>query len=117
MRIIIFDDSELMISLFSMVCAQLGHDAVGCVSVDALERARDHGAAVVLCDLNIPNTSDPVQTVRDLLPDAKIIAISGRPQSELEQIAAERGLHGAISKDGGIGGVASALPSLLQGLL
>lgn len=114
MLILILDDSELMLSLFGMVCAQLGHETIGCLSVDALKSAvADETPAVVLCDLNIPGVADPVADVRAHLPEARIILISGTEQGELERIAAQRGAFGAVSKDGGLAGVASALPELL----
>ena len=115
MLILILDDSELMLSLFGMVCTQLGHDPVGCVSVSDLDGVLSgREPEVVLCDLNMPGTDDPVRDVRARLPDARIVLISGTPQNELDALAVSRGVHGAISKDGGLAGVASALPALLE---
>lgn len=117
MLILILDDSELMLSIFGMVCGQLGHETIPCISVDALKNAvKDKTPAVVLCDLNMPGVVDPVEEVRTHAPDAHIILISGTSQEELDQIAVSRGVAGAISKDGGLAGVASMLPTLLSSI-
>lgn len=118
--ILIVDDSELIVSMLSMVCQQLGHQTTSAGTLDevpALVAATPPDA--ILCDLNIPGVSDPVAALKTLpsLKDTPIILISGTPQDKLDQIAEERGADAAISKDGGMPAIMTLLGPTLSILL
>jgi CheY-like chemotaxis protein len=117
-HILILDDSELIVSMLSMVCAQLGYEVLAAHSIDevpgAIATARP---AAILCDLNIPGVADPVASVRELLPGVPIVLVSGIPQDELNAVAEQRGADAAISKDGGMPGIMTLLGPTLSILL
>ena len=119
--ILILDDSELILSMLQMVCAQGGH---GVVTASDFEQARAivsrETPRLVLTDLNLPDlpAADPVTALRALpqLASTPIVLISGRPQAELDAEAERLGAQGALSKDLGMPGIAAALPGLLDRL-
>ena len=118
--ILIVDDSELIVSMLSMVCQQLGYNPTSASALDdiaPLIASSPPGA--ILCDLNIPGISDPVAALRAFpsLQDTPIILISGTPQEKLDQIAEERGADAAISKDGGMPAIMTMLGPTLSILL
>lgn len=117
-HILILDDSELIVSMLSMVCAQLGYEVLTAHDIEGISPAiASHRPAAVLCDLNIPGVKDPVASVRALVPGVPIILVSGIPQSELDEVAEARGAAAAISKDGGLPGIMAMLGPTLSILL
>ena len=118
--ILILDDSELIVGMLSMVCAQLGYEVVCAHDISELPAAiAARTPDAVLCDLNMPGVSDPVAALRALKPLATtpLVLISGMPQPELDRIASQRGADAAISKDGGLPALTSALGPTLSILL
>ncbi len=117
-HILILDDSELIVSMLSMICTQLGYGVLTAHSIDEVPGALASASpSAILCDLNIPGVTDPVQSVRTLIPDTPIILISGISQQELDAEAEARGADAAISKDGGLPGIMSVLGPTLSILL
>ena len=113
MRVLVIDDSALVLQMLTMIVEQAGHDVVGVETWDAATKAyADSPPAAVVTDLNLPVIEDPLAALQALGP-APIIIVSGRPQAELDAIATSRGLHGAVSKDAGMPGMMAALPGLL----
>lgn len=117
--VLILDDSELIVSMLEMVCMQLGHQCI-----KALNFAEVAGAIasttpdVILSDLNLPDVDDPVAALRqiDKLAQTPIVIISGTQQQELEQIAQTRGAQGALSKDAGLPGIMTQLPTVFASI-
>ena len=115
-RVLIVDDSELILQMLQMVVAQAGHEAVLATDWAAAEAAYDAGRPdLVVTDLNLPDVEDPIGSFLSK-GDAPVVVVSGRPQAELDRLATERGAAGAISKDAGMMGMASALPDLIARL-
>lgn len=118
--VLLLDDSELIVSMLEMICAQLGHRTVSATAYAQVpELIVAHDPDIVITDLNLPDVpqGDTVRSLRTLTHEAPIIIVSGMPQAELERIALERGAQGAISKDAGLPGMMSALGPMLAALL
>lgn len=119
-RILILDDSELIVSMLTMVCTQLGYDVITAASLDEVSlQVAQHLPDAILSDLNLPDTSDPVAALRAMpeLSSKPIVLLSGIPQAELERVAEERGADAAISKDAGLPGMMTLLGPTLSILL
>lgn len=115
-RVLLVDDSELILQMLEMVVAQAGHTTVTAITWDAAEAAyAAEPPDLVITDLNLPDQNDPVGAFT-AMGSAPVIIVSGRPQAELEGLAAERGAAGAVSKDAGMMGMAAVLPDLISGL-
>jgi DNA-binding response OmpR family regulator len=116
-RILIIDDSELILQMLEMVCQQAGHETTTASSVDEARSAFERSPPdVVVTDLNLPGVSDSVGEIRSW-GDVPVVIVSGRDQDELDEIAAERGAAGAVSKDAGLPGMTARLPDLLGRLV
>ncbi len=120
-RVLIIDDSELILDMLEMVCSQAGYEVTttdtfasvpGIVSRETPD--------VILSDLNMPDMkieNDPVESLREQgIEGIAVVIISGRPQDELDKRAAAIDAQGAVSKDAGMMGMASILPDLLAKL-
>lgn len=111
--VLIVDDSELILQMLEMVVGQAGHRVV---AASTWRRAEELYAQerpdVVVTDLSLPDVTDPLASLA-ALGDAPVVVVSGRPQAELDEIAAARGAAGAVSKDNGLPGIASLLPPLI----
>lgn len=115
--VLIVDDSELILQMLQMVCEQAGFTTVTATNIsDAHAALRAHPIEVVVTDLNMPDSDDPVAEIQSAC-DLPIIVVSGQPQADLDQIAAEKGAAGAVSKDSGMMGMAQVLPELLRNLV
>lgn len=113
-HVLLVDDSELIVQMLQMVVAQSGHEVVTALTWDDAVRSYQTTAPdVVITDLNLPDQADPV-TAFKTLGDAPIIIVSGRPQAELDELAAACGAAGAVSKDAGMMGMAAVLPDLIS---
>ena len=119
--ILIVDDSELILGMLEMICAQMGYRtalALTFEEVPALVAADP--PKVILSDLNMPDVpgGDTVAALRAIAPlkDIPIVLISGVDQGELEDLARQRGAQGAISKDAGLPGMMAQLGPLLESL-
>ena len=119
-HILIVDDSELIVSMLSMVCQQLGYQVFSSYDIQSLPQIISaQSPDAVLCDLNIPGSTDPVAEIKQIpaLATKPLILISGISQDELDTIAEERGADAAISKDGGLPAIMSLLGPTLSILL
>ncbi|MFU8805002.1 MAG: response regulator [Bradymonadaceae bacterium] len=121
-RVLIIDDSELIVQMLTMVCQGEGFEVVSCLGFAEVEEAvRGSSPDVIVTDLNLPAIpgGDIVAALRTIsqISDRPIVLISGQPQDTLDRIAAERGAQGALSKDAGLPVIASLLPALIHGLL
>ncbi len=120
-RVLIIDDSELILQMLTMVCQGAGYAvetlAAFPLVAQCLQRA---DFDVVITDLNLPDVpgNDTVAALRafEVLAHTPIVIISGQPRSTLEAIATTRGAQGALSKDDGLPAIAQALPELIARL-
>jgi len=113
MQILIVDDSELICEMLKMVCEGFGAEVKTCGSLDEVAEMSDPDW--IISDLNLPglDSNEPVEAYRSLGLSAPVILVSGRPQEELDRIAARCQAKAAISKDHGIPGIAARLATLL----
>lgn len=116
-RVLIIDDSELILQMLEMVVSGAGHVTTTVTGWAAAEAAYTASPPdVVITDLNLPEQPDPIAALQ-ALGDTPIIIVSGRPQAELDRIAADRGAQGALSKDAGMMVMAGALPALIAAVV
>ncbi|RAL21167.1 hypothetical protein DL240_13620 [Lujinxingia litoralis] len=120
-RVLIVEDSPLIVQMLTMVCQGAGHQVVACERFGEVSQAAAQGVDVVITDLNLPEVpdDDTVRALREIaaLKHLPMIIISGRPRAELEMIAAERGAQGALSKDEGMPVIAAELPPMIDALV
>lgn len=120
-RVLIIDDSELILDMLEMVCTEAGYEVSKTDSFTAVPGIVSRETpGVIVSDLNMPDMpvdNDPVESLAGSgIEGIPVIIISGRPQAELDERAAAIGAGGAISKDAGMMGMASTLPDLLAKL-
>lgn len=113
-RVLIVDDSELILQMLTMVVTSAGHH-VETAADWAQAQARYAASApdVVVTDLNLPDVGDPVAAFAQL-GAAPVIVVSGRPQAELDGLVETGSVVGAVSKDAGLPGLARVLPDLIR---
>lgn len=119
--ILIMDDSELIVSMLEMICAQYGYRTVSALAFDEVHALISAETPhIILSDLNMPDipNNDPVAALRQIpaLAQTPIVVISGVEQTELDEVARTRGAQGAISKDAGLPGMMAQLGPLLSSL-
>lgn len=116
-RVLIIDDSELILQMLEMLVVQAGHEVTTATSWnDVCAAYASANPDVVITDLNLPDQPDPIAALAEL-GAAPIVIVSGRPQHELDALAAERGTAGALSKDAGMLGMSTTLPELIASLM
>ena len=121
-RVLIIEDSPLVVQMLTMVCEMAGHEVAACMSfAEVPSKLESFKPEVILTDLNLPGLREDnaVEALRkdSELSEAPIIIISGRPKSELEVIAKDSGAQGALSKDDGMPVISQELPLLIESLL
>ena len=115
--VLIIDDSELILQMLEMVCQQAGFETTTATNFTGARSALEgRRFDAVITDLNMPDVSDPVAEVRAIC-DVPVVIVSGQAQADLDVIAAEQGAAGAVSKDAGMMGMATALPALLTSIM
>lgn len=118
-KILLLDDSELIIQMLTMICQGDGHQTHAATTFsDAQKILETTPIDLIVTDLNLPDITghDTITALRQLPAAATtpIIIISGQPQTTLDAIAHERGAQAALSKDGGFPAIASTLPLLIK---
>ena len=121
-HVVIIEDSPLVIQMLTMVLEGAGHQVTPFERFgQATDALSTNPPDVVITDLNLPDAprGDVVGQLRALqgMEPVPIIVISGRPRRELEELAAEAGAQGALSKDEGMPAISSQLPSMIDELL
>lgn len=112
-HILIIDDSALILQMVEMVVTGAGHTATTAETWTDAEAAYP-AADLVVTDLNLPDQPDPLARLH-ALGTTPVIILSGRPQAELDQLAATHHAR-AVSKDAGFPGIAAALPDVIAEL-
>lgn len=121
-KVLIVDDSPLILDMLEMVCSNAGFDVVTCEAFDELSEVVSRETPdVIVSDLNMPGMpleDDPVASLAAMVESVPpIVIVSGRPQAELDSHAKAIGAKGSVSKDAGMMGMASILPDLLKSLI
>ncbi|MEZ4459416.1 MAG: response regulator [bacterium] len=113
--VLILDDSELILQMLEMVCVGAGYTVQTATSFSAAcETVSRETPAVIVSDVHLPDlATDPVTAFRGAGCESPVILVSGRPQAELDELAASLGAKGAVSKDAGMMGMAQTLPALI----
>jgi CheY-like chemotaxis protein len=120
-KVLIIDDSALVLQMLEMVCQDAGFETVACSSyADARAETVTESPDIIVTDLNMPGLDgrDPVSALRaDLeIEGIPIVVVSGLDPDELEQRASEIGADGFASKDEGMPGLQRVLPDMLDRL-
>jgi CheY-like chemotaxis protein len=103
-RIIVADDDELLRKATCDVLADAGYEVVGAENGEELLRSyRDGSAALVLCDLFMPEKDglEVIGQLRREFPNAKVIAMSGGAYDrglDLLKVARQLGAVETIAK-------------------
>lgn len=121
-RVLIIEDSPLVIQMLTMVCQGAGHEVTSCERFEeAVEHLENNRPDIILTDLNLPDVpgGDTLGGLRSIdgVDEIPMIIVSGRPRQELEKIAEESGAQGALSKDDGMPVISSQLPDMIDNLL
>lgn len=121
-QVLIVEDSPLVVQMLTMVCQGAGHDVTSFETFsDAAEYLAGTLPDVILTDLNLPDVpgGDTIAALREIdgVAETPVIIISGRPRQELEQIAADSGAQGALSKDDGMPAISAELPPMIAELI
>ena len=115
LRVLVVDDEPEICRLLGDVLSRLGHQAAVCASAGAaFAEARRQAFDVVMLDVNMPVVSgvEALKEVRQLLPGAAFVMITGRMDSQLVEEALRQGASLCLSKPLQI----SMLEDLLQGI-
>lgn len=103
MKIFAIDDSELVLGMLQMICADVGHEFESSSSIPA-----SIAADIVIVDLNIPGVEDSVESVQ-ALHSGPIVVLSGLSRDELDALTL--GVE-SWSKDLGMPGLHAKISSL-----
>lgn len=121
-KVLIIEDSPLIVQILTMVCEGAGHQVASCERFsEVASLLAEVKPDLVITDLSLPDLKDKdaLEALRELEDGARlpVIIISGRPQEELEALASEGGAQGALSKDGGLPFISAHLPGLITQML
>ena len=110
--ILIVDDSPIALGVAAEVLRGAGYTVFTTESWFEASTIASRGVDVMLLDVEMPNLPGPriCPFAKRLFPELKVVLYSGRPQAELDQIAAGCGADGAIQKSND----PARLPSLVS---
>lgn len=105
-RVLVIDDSEILLNLTVNALKAAGFDATGAVDLASLDQALGSGRVdLILVDVNMPEMfgDDVVEFLRSQrkLP-SKLLLFSDLPEAELEKRAKSSGADGYVAKSKGI---------------
>lgn len=114
------DDEFFRVALRTILTAQLGFaDIVETASFDeALEKLAARGnVRLALLDLRMPGmtSAGSVRTVRECFPEIRVIVVSASQRRDDIITALAAGAHGYVPKSMGVGDLAQAIETVLQG--
>lgn len=114
------DDEFFRVALRTILTAQLGFaDIVETASFDeALEKLAAHAnVRLALLDLRMPGmtSAGSVRTVRECFPEIRVIVVSASQRRDDIITALAAGAHGYVPKSMGVGDLAQAIDTVLQG--
>lgn len=120
-RVLIIEDSPLIVQMLTMVCEGAGHTVTSTEKFSGVAALLADSPEVIITDLNLPDVpgGDALSALKGLdeFGDTPIIIISGRPVEELEEIAQKSGAQGALSKDDGMPVISGKLPGMIDSLV
>lgn len=121
-RVLIIEDSPLIVQMLTMICEGAGHQVQSCTSFSLVEDAlSSFQPELIITDLNLPDLSEAnaALALRKIPAAEKIplIIISGQPRDALLQIAQTCGAQDALSKDAGMPQISAQLPPMIDALI
>ncbi len=101
MKILMVDDSPILLKIQTSIVAKLGHEVVGVASgADAIEALKKQPFHLVLMDMQMPcmDGLQTTQAIRSLGIKTPIIALTGNEAPEDKQRCQQQGMNGFLSK-------------------
>lgn len=118
-RILIVDDHKLFAEALSMTLEEEGMAVLGVATTgrDALEAARKHRPDLVLMDLGLPDLGGVSvgRQIMDESQDAKVVALTGRDDTDSVSEVTRAGFHGYLTKDTSIAQVVNSIRATMGG--
>lgn len=119
-RVVIVDDYEDLRSLLTRFLERSGAFTVAasCGNArDGIDAARTEQPDLVLVDLGLPdmNGLDAIGPLREAVPTARIVVLSGSQPRTGERLALEHGAHAYVDKSRGGDELPSMLLEILRG--
>ncbi len=119
MRLFLCDDNAQYRQLVKLVLERSGHEVVGEAGdgQEAIERAPEAGAEVLLLDLNMPgvNGLEALPRLRDALPETKLVVLTTGQMQDERGRAMAAGADGFIVKPPRASELAGELQAALDG--
>lgn len=120
MKILLCDDHLLLAEAMEALLKIAGHEVlVTELPEDAVTLAAEESPQVCVLDLGFPDGDglDLLRTVRETVPEAKVVVLSGQRDPDLVRAAIELGARGYLCKDVGVVDVVRAVDQVLEGEL
>ncbi|MGE0400587.1 MAG: PleD family two-component system response regulator [Kofleriaceae bacterium] len=122
LRVLLIDDSEIVLEATSAMLAQAGFEVRAVSSMQRfLNALLDWKPHVVVTDLHMPEMSgaELCAWIRRQMPTNRIpiVVYSSTPERELEDIVRDSGADACVSKERGLMGVADRIRELCEGIV
>ena len=117
-RILIVDDSPMVLDLVTAALEARGYEVIACNDLNDLERTKLGKTSLILMDVQMPEAfGDDVAMVLRLVRgvDAPIYLFSNLDEDELAERAEDAECDGYISKRAGIEAMVAKVDSILGG--
>lgn len=101
LKILMVDDSPVLLKIQTGIVAKLGHEVVGVTSgAEAIEALKKHPFHVILMDMQMPdmNGLQTTQDIRLMGIKTPIIALTGNDTPEDRQNCLMQGMNGFLAK-------------------
>src|SRR5687768_16665673 len=120
MKILIIEDDKSVQLVFARLFER--HELIQAYTLqDGIDLAREHRPLLILVDLRLPDSPEPAGTaskidiLKQMIPDASVIVVTGHSTEEIERIVLRAGGLGVASKGakGGMRGVLDDIHELV----
>jgi DNA-binding response OmpR family regulator len=115
-RILVVDDSEVILAAVTAALTQAGYSVTGVDTLDKLHEAERQTFDLVLMDVQMPQLyGDDIAGIlrHERKMSGKVYLFSSLPGEELAERAAEAGLDGHIAKDDGLDNLLARVAEIL----
>jgi chemotaxis family two-component system response regulator PixH len=122
LRVLLIDDSEIILEAQTAMLANAGFDVRAVSSLQRfLNSLLDWKPHVIVTDLHMPEMSgaELCTWIRRQMPTNRIpiVVYSSTPERELEDIVRDVGADAAVSKERGLMGVAERIREICEGIV
>jgi two-component system nitrate/nitrite response regulator NarL len=118
-RILVVDDHALFTDAILPTFRMMGWEVVAVVrrGEEAIEIALEERPDLVMVDLGLPDIGGITvgTTILELLPETRVVALTGRKDAEAVKQAQKAGFHGFLTKDIPLPRFAEAVAAALRG--